>query len=217
MLSSYVWSTLSEFRLPFDENTWLNTCRQSPVSMCKHLHLLLPLLAAVGCAQSVTNQKITVFAWPMDASRPQELGTFTYSTGTTPASSLTSYKPPNVPIKAGEEAPLVRVGLQDPKTKEWRGVVTSANGFGSNFQQKISLHVDLEHQPWHVGFSAYPKPSPTKRVRRRGEEPEVVPQVVTEVITPEPAPTPHLNRPVVVSPEGKVEGKDQEEKTFLQK
>lgn len=185
--------------------------------MWQSLQLLTALLAACACAQSVVDQKVTVFAWPMDASKPQEVGTFIYSTGTTPHSSLTGYKAPSIPAQEGQEPALVRVGLQDPMTKEWRGVVTSANSFDTKFQQKISLHVDLEHQPWHVGFTAYPKPGPTKKLRRRGEEPEVVPQVVTEVITPEPAPTPHLNRPVVLSPEGKTEGKEEEQKTFLQK
>lgn len=180
--------------------------------------VLLSVVSILVAAQG-TAQKVTIYSWPMSASKPSELAQLEYSEASTGfRSSISNFSPPTL---ASEGAPsttkeLVRIGLYDPATKGWQGVVTAANSFDPKYQQKITLHMDPDHQPWHIGFSAYTKPSPTQKMRRKGEEPEVIPQVISEVIIPSPAPTPHLNKPVVLSPEGKVDDKP-EEKTFLQK
>jgi len=187
-------------------------------SVIRTLSACLLLLAGLVTAQQIVQQSVTIYAWPLTASKPQELAQITYG-GSNAASqaSISRYNAPKSPSGAEPVQDLVRIGLYDPITKDWHGIVTSAQNFDLNYQQKISLHLDLDHNPWHVGFSSYPKPSTTQKVLRKGQEREVVPQAVAEVILPTPAPTPHLNRPVVLSPDGKVETEEKDQKTFLQK
>ena len=179
---------------------------------------ILSLAVALVGAQQIAQQSVTIYAWPMTASQPQELAQITYSgSNTGPQASISNYNQPKISPEQPSAQDLVRVGLYDPTTKEWRGIATSAQSFDTKFRQKISLHLDLDHKPWHVGFSAQHKPKSTQKVRRQGQEIEVVPQAIAEVILPTPAPTPHLNRPVVLGPDGKVEAKEEDQKTFLQK
>lgn len=152
----------------------------------------------------------------MASSSPQELATISYNEDSSSTATISNYKAPKVAVTSADTPDLVRVGLYDPSTKEWRGVVTSATSFDPKYQQQLSLHIDPEGAPWHVAFSAYPKPKPVPKARRAGEQVEVVPQVITEIVTPKPGPTPHLNKPILLSKDGKVEEKEPE-KTFLQK
>ncbi|KAF2191026.1 hypothetical protein K469DRAFT_719994 [Zopfia rhizophila CBS 207.26] len=115
------------------------------------------------------------------------------------AASLSSYTPPT-----GSYSPqhLFRVGLSDPKTGEWRGVVTSAASFADDYKKKFVIHVDEKGGVYHVGFGT----------SARGKDDEVEIQVVKRAS----GPTPVLNKPIVLNAEGKLEGKEPE-KTFLQK
>lgn len=188
------------------------------VSTRATLLLLICILGLVFAQQDGT-QKVTVFAWPMTDKSPQELAEISYNAkDTTRKPSISNFKAPDLPVVGGKLIrDLVRVGLFDPITGAWRGVVTDASSFDTKYQQKIFLHLDLDDRPWHVSFTAYVKPSPTQMVRRQGDTQEVVSQVVTEIIPANPAPTPHLNKPVVLNPAGKVEEAEGDQKTFLQK
>ncbi|KAH7139440.1 hypothetical protein B0J11DRAFT_43480 [Dendryphion nanum] len=116
------------------------------------------------------------------------------STGT-----LASYTPPT-----GSYTPdhILRIGLSDPKTGSWRGVVTSAASFAEQYKKKFVIHVDERGQPYHVGFST----------RSRGKEDEVEIEIVKRAIGPQTA----FNKPIVLNAEGKLDSAEPE-KSFFQK
>jgi hypothetical protein len=118
------------------------------------------------------------------------------STGT-----ATTFTPPH-----GSFSPdhFLRIGLEDAKSKSWRGVVTSAASFREEYKKKFTIHVDEKGEPYHIGFNAY--------VKGQGDEVEVEVEVVKRGAGPKPA----LNRPIVLNPDGKLDTKEPE-KTFLQK
>ncbi|KAI8936880.1 hypothetical protein NX059_006116 [Plenodomus lindquistii] len=113
--------------------------------------------------------------------------------------TLTSYTPPT-----GSYSPdhLLRVGLSDPQSGLWRGIVTSAASFSEQYHKKFVIHVDERGEPFHVGFGTSSK--------SEGQEIEV------EIVKRTAGPKPFLNKPIVLNAEGKLESKEPE-KTFLQK
>ncbi|KAF1932971.1 uncharacterized protein M421DRAFT_53399 [Didymella exigua CBS 183.55] len=113
--------------------------------------------------------------------------------------TLASYTPPT---GSYSDDHLLRVGLTDPKTGSWRGVVTSASSFADQYHKKFIVHVDEKGEPYHIGFGTSAKGA--------GKEVEV------EVVKRSPGSKPVLNRPIVLNAEGKLETKEPE-KTFLQK
>ncbi|KAH8732282.1 hypothetical protein GQ44DRAFT_602705 [Phaeosphaeriaceae sp. PMI808] len=113
--------------------------------------------------------------------------------------TLTSYTPPT-----GSYTPdhFLRVGLSDPKSGSWRGIVTSAASFANQYHKKFVIHVDERGEPYHIGFGTSTKGS--------GDEVEV------EIVKRSPGPKPVLNKPIVLNAEGKLETKEPE-KSFFQK
>ncbi|CAO2647740.1 Nn.00g086620.m01.CDS01 [Neocucurbitaria sp. VM-36] len=118
------------------------------------------------------------------------------STGT-----LASYTPPTGSYSSDH---LLRVGLSDPKTGSWRGIVTSAANFADQYHKKFVIHVDERGEPFHVGFGTSAKDS--------GDSNEVEVEIVKRAAGPKPV----LNKPIVLNAEGKLETKEPE-KSFLQK
>ena len=113
--------------------------------------------------------------------------------------TLASYTPPTGSYSAEH---LLRIGITDPKTGSWRGIVTSAASFADQYHKKFVVHVDEQGEPYHVGFGTSAK----------GTEEEVE----VEIVKRSPGPKPVLNKPIVLNAEGKLESKEPE-KTFLQK
>jgi hypothetical protein len=113
--------------------------------------------------------------------------------------TLVSYTPPTGSYSSDH---LVRIGLTDPKSGSWRGVVTSAAGFADRYHKKFVVHVDEKGEPYHVGFATSAKGS--------GNEVDV------EIVRKSAGPKPALNKPIVLNAEGKLDGKEPE-KSFLQK
>ncbi|KAF2997555.1 hypothetical protein E8E13_000669 [Curvularia kusanoi] len=113
--------------------------------------------------------------------------------------TIASYTPPT---GSYSEDQLLRVGLTDPKTGTWRGIVTSAANFADQYHKKFVVHVDEKGEPYHVGFGTSAKGT--------GKEVEV------EIVKRSPGAKPVLNKPIVLNAEGKLEEKEPE-KTFLQK
>jgi hypothetical protein len=174
------------------------------------------LLAAsiVNALEDAQTRSATIQAWPLSAAQAQPLAQVSYD----PISKQASVNNFNPPKGASSSGDLIRVGIYDNSDSKWRGVVTSATSFDPKYQQKLLLHLDEEGNVWHVAISATVKPAAAKgkMVNGKRQPSEVVPQVVVELLSPIPAPSPVLNKPVVLSPEGKVEGQVVE-KTFLQK
>jgi hypothetical protein len=113
--------------------------------------------------------------------------------------TLSSYTPPTGSYGSDH---LLRVGLSDPKTGSWRGIVTSAASFADQYHKKFIIHVDEKGEPYHVGFGTSAK--------KEGEEVEV------EIVKRSSGPQPVLNKPIVLNAEGKIDSKEPE-KGFLQK
>lgn len=113
--------------------------------------------------------------------------------------TIASYTPPTGSYSSDH---LLRIGLTDPKSGSWRGIVTSAASFSEQYHKKFVVHVDEQGEPFHVGFGTSSKGS--------GEE------VVVEIVKRNAGPKPVLNKPIVLNAEGKLESKEPE-KGFLQK
>jgi hypothetical protein len=113
--------------------------------------------------------------------------------------TLSSYTPPTGSYGSDH---LLRIGLSDPKSGSWRGIVTSAASFADQYHKKFIIHVDEKGEPYHVGFGTCAK--------KQGEEVEV------EIVKRSAGPQPMLNKPIVLNAEGKIDVKEPE-KGFLQK
>ena len=165
--------------------------------------LLLPLLAL-----ETGKQDISVYVWPMTESKPRVLAEVTYDPHSLSASTKKYHNLSPLPSDY-----LVRVGLYNPKTTEWSGIVTSGSYFRDSYAKTIVLHLDHEGHPFHVGFgvsaSSGEKPSD-------GKKPGVDKNLKVTVKPPVQGPQPHLNKPVVLNQDGKVEEKEPE-KSFFQK
>lgn len=157
----------------------------------------------VSLAAAVESQRSTdIFAWPLSASKPTKLTTVTY---TSTNATLKGYDLPRFP--ADEE--IVRVGFYH-KSGQWSGIATSASNFAPKTPMKLQLHVREDGELYNVGFK-------TSEAVSQGEgQVNMVDWLNVEVVKIRPGPLPVLNKPIVVSPDGQVEGKEPE-KTFLQK
>ena len=176
----------------------------------QRLKLLFAFLLGAALALSkpddpLTARRTTIYAWPLSSSRTQ-LADIEYS----PAeqyTSVLSYTPPSSPTG------LVGIGLYNSSTKAWLGsTVTSAASFAPEFQGTISLHLNAEGEVWRVAFHSSRKSITSSH--NGGDIGDDKPRV--EILGPTPAPQPHLNKPVVLSPDGKLPEKEVE-KSFLQK
>lgn len=124
---------------------------------------------------------------------------------------VTSYEAPELP----ESATLVRIGLYHPGRKEWVGATSAAGveNFGKGYAPHFLLNVEDVNdgeestQPRVLGTAM-------RGVRiDAGQTRDFGPQA--KVLVGSKGKQPELNRPVVLSPEGKKVEK--EEKSFLQK
>ena len=198
--------------------------------------ILTPLAHA-----AFSDSQITVYAWPVSAASPVALAEIKLSSAaSTPSSSasehlvsasLLSYTPPSIALSKDE---LVRIGLYDPSTKAWIGSATSALSFAPQYDRKILLHMDEDGKVFHVGFTAAAalkvdaeedtsapgkkeKKNKKKQKKSKQSAQEVEGQTTIEVLHSSPAPQPALNKPVVLSPDGKADDAVVDNKTFLQK
>ncbi|KAF2232487.1 hypothetical protein EV356DRAFT_534596 [Viridothelium virens] len=169
---------------------------------------ILSALPSALAASTSTKEDVKVYAWPMSESKPQILAEITYDPQSLTASTKKYHQ-----LQSTSSEDLVRVGLYDPKTTDWTGVVTSGSQFESDYAKTIVLHLDHEGRPFHVGFSAS-VPSEDKKSGEKIIQGFDSLKVVLK--PPVQGPQPHLNKPVVLNPDGKVDEKEPE-KTFLQK
>lgn len=148
-----------------------------------------------------------------DASTPVPLAEITYDiTAPDTAAMVTSYEAPELP----ESASLVRIGLYDARAKKWTGSTSlaSVDNFGKGYSPHFLLSVDAtktrgdEEHVTVLGASL-------RGVRiDAGQTRDFGPQA--RLVLTSRGKQPELNKPVLLSPEGKKIEKE-EEKTFLQK
>lgn len=167
----------------------------------------LPLISAEPHTAQIYIQPIG------GASSPAPLAEVTYDiTAPDTAAMVTSYEAPELP----ESASLVRIGLYDTRTKKWTGStsVASVENFGKGYSPHFLLSVDAtkttaeQEDVTVLGASL-------RGVRiDAGQTRDFGPQA--RLVLTAKGKQPELNKPVVLSPEGKKVEKE-EEKTFFQK
>jgi hypothetical protein len=164
------------------------------------LSFVLVLLFSFAAAQ--IEKQVDIFAWPLSASKSQTLAKLSYNSET---ATVLSYKVPALP--AGEE--IVRIGFHHPKTGSWSGIATAASNFADGKDKTLQLLLNEQGDVYHIGFKSSKLPSSSKGGSKKDD-------MSVEVVPMKAGATVHLNKPILLTAEGKVEGQP-EEKTFLQK
>jgi hypothetical protein len=160
----------------------------------------------VEAVAEVATSTVTVYAWPLAAPSPTSFATIVLSTSQTkPKAEVNSLRLPSIPPSTDE---IVRIGLYDPSTKQWRGTATAASSFTPGLARKLTLHVDQDGNAYHASLSAVELSGKSKKKD----------ELQVEVISPRPGAQPILNKPVVLNADGKVpQAEEKDQKTFLQK
>lgn len=166
----------------------------------------IALFFSIPVGAEATTSTITVYAWPLAAPSPTSFATIVLSASQTkPIAKVNSLHLPEIPPSTDE---IVRIGLFDPSTKQWRGTATAASSFAPGLTRKLTLHVDDDGNTYHVSLSAFELPGKSKKKD----------ELQVEVIPPRPGPQPIPNKPVVLNADGKVpQAEEKDQKTFLQK
>ncbi|KAJ5770794.1 uncharacterized protein N7511_002845 [Penicillium nucicola] len=165
----------------------------------RFLHIIfsaLSLLASVNASSSTD-----ILVWPVGSAQPSVLARVTYDPATM-KSNLLSYTPPQT-----QDDGLVRVGLYTStptSNKQWVGSLVSASSFSGNEQPTIRLHLGPANEVYHVSLGA----------SSATQDPATGAQV--DLVANELGAQPHLNRPVVVNPDGG-NAEEPEEKSLLQR
>ena len=165
------------------------------------MRLLLSVLAAffgLLAIASASSLSTDLFYWPVGAASPSVLARVAYDPVSL-QSDLVSYTPPADKYRDG----LVRVGVYTStpsNPKQWVGSLVSWSSFADQ-QPALRLHLSPTSGIYHVSVAAA-KASAT------------APQI--ELVSNEAGTQPHLNRPVVVGPDGQ-NPEQVVEKTFFQK
>lgn len=173
------------------------------------LILVLCFLGLVASATPDEAASVTVHAWPVASAKPTPLAVISYNSKSRTA-TVEKYLPPHIDFGSAGEQRLVRIGLYEQQTQAWSGVVTSARNLDPDrldISKSLALHVDDSGRVWNVGFGAE-RLGPGASATKDG--------LSVTVVVPAPGPTPHLNRPVVLNPDGRIEAPAQG-KTFFQK
>ncbi|EAW13320.1 uncharacterized protein ACLA_053660 [Aspergillus clavatus NRRL 1] len=185
--------------------------------------LIIPLLsvfAPLSCATSSSSAHpgaADILYWPVTSSQPEILARISYDPASL-KSDVVSYSPPTAvdteARHASEADPrdLARVGLftsTPTNPKQWVGSLTSVSSLAASQHHKPTLRIhigpsnEIYHVSWEVSSSSGATSSSAAGLN-------------VEVVSTEAGPRPHLNRPVVVGPDGK-NLEEVVEKTFFQK
>lgn len=173
---------------------------------------ILSLLASFVAASSAATD---ILYWPVASPQPSTLARVSYDPSSL-QSDVLSYSPPSSAIRENSGAQdhlddLVRVGLYTStptNSKQWVGTLTSLSsltGVG-NYKPTIQLHLGPSNEVYRVSLRL----SSSSRDATGETKPDV------ELVRIEAGPRPHLNRPIVVSPDGQSR-QEVVEKTFFQK
>ncbi|KAI1018459.1 hypothetical protein LB503_005896 [Fusarium chuoi] len=159
--------------------------------------------AALVAAEQRTAQ---VYIQPIlsSPSTPQILAEVAYDAASLISTEIVSYEAPELP----ESASLVRVGIYDPKSSRWIAGTTAASteNFDRGYAPTILLSVDESGDVRSVAL---------KGVRvDAGQTRDFGPKAV--VIAEKKGAQPELNKPVVLSPNGRKTA-EEEPKSLLQK
>ncbi|EMC92859.1 hypothetical protein BAUCODRAFT_151255 [Baudoinia panamericana UAMH 10762] len=164
------------------------------------LALLLAFLCHLSSGVS-QEHTVDIFAWPVSAVKSQSLARISYNST---AATIKSY----TPLSVADNDDVVRVGFYHP-SGSWSGIATSASNLAPGRDKKLQLHLNSDGEVYHLGFKTLEYGTSSKTSNKKDD-------LSVEVMKIKPGPTPHLNKPVVLNPDGTV-GDKEPEKTFLQK
>lgn len=164
---------------------------------------ILALLGAVFLlfASGLADASADLFYWPVGVSHPSILARVTYDPASL-SSEVVSYQPPAEDARGD----LVRVGLYTAtptNPKQWIGTLISSSFLiGEDHHPTFRLHLGPASEIYHVSLAA--------SSNSKASGPRV------ELVSSTPGTHPHLNRPVVLRPDGE-SPEEVVEKSFLQK
>ncbi|KAL4939545.1 hypothetical protein BDV06DRAFT_34494 [Aspergillus oleicola] len=170
------------------------------------LSVLLTLLTLASSALSAYSPQLEILYWPIANSAPSVLAHVSYDPASL-KSDLIDYTPP-----AGISDDLARLGfyIATPENpKQWVGTLASSSALRGDETQKptLRLHISPSNEVYHVSLGSVTASS-TSSSSTDG--------LNVELVTDELGPSPHLNRPIVVGPDGK-NPEEEPEKTLFQK
>lgn len=178
-------------------------------TMGRYLQFLALLAFVCSAVLAEVEKTLDVFAWPLSAAKSQSFAKITYSYPSLNA-TVTSYSP----LTSADLGDLVRLGFYR-SAEDWSGILASPQSFGSGSEKKLRLLVDSEGDAFHLGFSATSTtPVANGKKSKVADDKD---QLLVEVVRQTPGPQPHLNKPVVLNPDGKLQDDKTEEKSFFQK
>ncbi|KAL0940705.1 uncharacterized protein CTRU02_203468 [Colletotrichum truncatum] len=160
--------------------------------------------ATLATAAEARLAKVYVQPVSLTSTSPSLLAEVDYDVKQPSEATVPSFEFPELP---DDGAKLVRVGVYDPKTAKWISSVSvaSTENFAKGYQPNILLSVDAEGNVIGAGLKGVKIDAGATR--------DFGPQAVVKVAGH--GKTPELNKPIVLSPEGKKVV--QEEKTLFQK
>ncbi|CAL3967050.1 hypothetical protein PZA11_003474 [Diplocarpon coronariae] len=173
------------------------------------MRILAAIAAFCGLVLSVAAESeligsTAVYIQPLtSSSSPLQLAEIKFNPSTF-SSEILSYESPELP----ENSKLLRVGIYDPSTATWKSSTstTSAENFAKGYSPTIVLNLDTQGAV--IGVSC--KSSLIDAGQTRDFGPRV------KVVGMREGKKPELNRPVVLSPEGKI-AEPEVEKTLFQR
>ena len=166
--------------------------------------LFSTLCAAALVAADQRTAQVYIQPVSPNSDLPQPLAEISYDPIAPTSGSIISYEAPEIP----ESASLLRIGLYDPVTSKWTAgtTVTSVDTFSKGYSPNLILSVNEKGDVLGAACTGV-------RIDA-GETRDFGPKAV--VVVESRGKQPELNKPVVLSPEGrKVE--PEQEKTLLQK
>lgn len=167
--------------------------------------LLSGLCAITAVAAQQRTAQLYIQPLSPNAAKPEPLAEIAYDPAATSSSSIVTYEPPA--LDDVEPPSLVRIGLYDTRAEQWLSgtTVASSENFGKGYAPNLILSVDGRGEVLSAAV---------KGVRiDAGQTRDFGPQAV--VLVEAKGKQPDLNKPIVLSPEGKKV--EEVEKTFLQK
>ncbi|KAL4965389.1 uncharacterized protein BDV14DRAFT_173163 [Aspergillus stella-maris] len=178
-----------------------------PFQSFNSLAILTAFLTLTSSALSAYSPQHEILYWPIADSAPSVLAHVSYDPASL-KSDLIDYTPP---IGALEDFARIGFYMATPEyPKQWVGTLASSSALRGDDSQKptLRLHINPSNEIYHVSLgSATSSTSPS---------PSSSDSLNIELVTDELGPSPYLNRPIVVGPDGK-NPEEEPEKTLFQR
>jgi hypothetical protein len=167
------------------------------------LSILLSLLSLSSITLASYSPQLEILYWPVANPEPSVLAHVSYDPASL-KSGLIDYSPPT-----DLSQDLARIGFYiatSSNPKQWVGTLTSLSALRGDETQKptLRLHISPANEIYHVSLTSASASTPWSD------------NFQLEMVRDKAGPSPHLNRPIVVGPDGK-NPEEEPEKTLFQK